>query len=306
MKKVVFAGDFNVDLIMDGLEATPVPDHEVGCTSFDLVMGSTTCITATAYACLGGGAWFGGLSGRDDFGRFMLEGLRSAGVHTEMVRIDPDLKTGLTVNLVKDRERIQVTYAGSMGLFRLEDIPDALLDGMAHLHLSGIYQAHALLPRITELLERAAARGATCSLDCQWDPGERWEHLDEWLPRLDWLFANSQEARSMTHGAPDPVRALAARTRCPVIKNGADGASVMVDGRRLDLPATRVEVVDTIGAGDNFDAGFLYAVLERGMTTAEAARVGNAAAARSCTFRGGTQARSTWQQVRDFMDAHPA
>ncbi len=110
----------------------------------------------------------------------------------------------------------------------------------------------------------------------------------------------------MTRGASDPLRALAARTRCPVIKNGADGASVMVDGRRLDLPATRVEVVDTIGAGDNFDAGFLYAAIEKGMTTAEAARVGNAAAARSCTFRGGTQARSTWQQVRDFMKARGA
>jgi ribokinase len=306
MKKVVFLGDFNVDLILDGLEGPPVPDHEVACASFDVAIGASSCITASAYACLGGSAWFGGLSGQDDFGRFMREGLGASGVRTELVRIDPAQKTGLTVNLVRDGARIQVTYPGSMAQFSLADLPDALLDGAAHLHVSGIYQAKALLPQVSELLAKAAAHGATCSLDCQWDPSERWEHLDEWLPRIDWLFANSQEARSMTRsaGSSDPLRALAERTRCPVIKNGSAGASVMADGRRLELPGFAVEVVDTIGAGDNFDAGFLYAVIEKGMTPPDAARMANAAAGRSCTFRGGTQARSTWQDVRAFMETH--
>jgi sugar/nucleoside kinase (ribokinase family) len=306
MKKVVFLGDFNIDLIMDGLEAAPVPDHEVGCESFDLAIGASSCITASAYASLGGSAWVGGLSGEDDFGRFMLGGLRSDGVRTEMVRIDPAEKTGLTVNLVRMGGRIQVTYPGSMARFALSDIPDALLDGMAHLHVSGLYQAKALLPGVSALLAKAAAAGATCSLDCQWDPSERWEYLDEWLPRVDWLFANADEARSMTRRADpsDALLALAARTRCPVMKNGAAGACVMADGRRLDLPALPVDVVDTIGAGDNFDAGFLYAVIEKGMAAAEAARMANAVAGRSCTFRGGTLARSTWQDVLSFMEAH--
>jgi sugar/nucleoside kinase (ribokinase family) len=193
-----------------------------------------------------------------------------------------------------------------MAQFSRADITDTLLDGMTHLHVSGIYQAKALLPQVTSLFDGAAERGATCSLDCQWDTSQRWEHLDEWLPRIDWLFANVQEARSMTRrvGAPDALRALAARTRCPVIKNGAGGAIVMADGAPREVPAPGVDIVDTIGAGDNFDAGFLYAVIEKGMSPVEAARVANAAAGRSCTFRGGTQARSTWQDVRTFMETH--
>jgi sugar/nucleoside kinase (ribokinase family) len=236
----------------------------------------------------------------------MLEGLRSGGVRTEMVRIDPARKTGITVNIVRDGARIQVTYPGSMAQFSDADIPDVLLHGMTHLHVSGIYQAKALLPQVSALLDRAAGRGATCSLDCQWDPGQRWEHLDEWLPRIDWLFANADEARSMTRlsSAADALRVLAARTRCPVIKNGARGAMVMAGGVPKELPALGVEVVDTIGAGDNFDAGFLFGVIEQGMSTEDAARVANAAAGRSCAFRGGTQARSTWQDVRAFMETH--
>jgi sugar/nucleoside kinase (ribokinase family) len=302
MKKVVFLGDFNVDLILDGLEGPPLPDREVGCASFDIATGASSCIAASAYASLGGGAWFGGLAGQDNFGRFMLDALRECGVRTDMVRVDPSQKTGVTVNIVRDGARIQVTYPGSMAAFRLADIPDGLLDGMSHLHVSGIYQAKALLPQVSELLAQAAGQGATCSLDCQWDPSGQWDRLDEWLPRIDWLFANADEARSMTGRGPDALRALADRTRCPVIKNGPGGASVMAGGRRLDIPAARVEVVDTIGAGDNFDAGFLYAVVEMGMAPADAVRAANAAAGRSCTFRGGTGARSTWRDVLSFME----
>jgi sugar/nucleoside kinase (ribokinase family) len=152
------------------------------------------------------------------------------------------------------------------------------------------------------LLARAAERGATCSLDCQWDPSGRWHHLDDWLPRIDWLFANAEEARSMTRPSADALRALADRTRCPVIKNGPAGASVIADGRRLDVPASPVDVVDTIGAGDNFDAGFLYAVVELGMALPDAVRAANAAAGRSCAFRGGTRARTTWRDVLSFME----
>ena len=63
MKKVVFLGDFNVDIILDNLESMPVADREVRCGSFDLAIGSSACIAACAYASLGGSAWFCGLAG---------------------------------------------------------------------------------------------------------------------------------------------------------------------------------------------------------------------------------------------------
>jgi sugar/nucleoside kinase (ribokinase family) len=304
LKKVVFLGDFNVDIIMDGLKSLPVPDREIGCASFDLAMGASSCITACAYASLGGEAWCCSLSGDDSFGSFMREGLASHGVHSTHVRRDPSVGTGVTVNLVRGTERYQITYPGSMARFGPEHISDDMFDGLDHLHVSGVYQTRGLLPHVAGLLARAARAGATTSMDCQWDANARWEGLAEWLPLLDVLFANVHEARSMT-GAPDAweaLAALAARTRCPVVKQGAQGASAVVDGRLMLVPAIPVSVVDTIGAGDNFTAGFLYARLEERKPLLTCLRAANAAAGRSCAFRGGTAARTTWQEVARIME----
>jgi sugar/nucleoside kinase (ribokinase family) len=214
------------------------------------------------------------------------------------------VKTGVTVNLVQGLKRSQVTYPGAMGRFSTPHIPAMLFHELAHLHVSGIYQLRSLLPHVAGIMERAAEVGATISLDCQWDPTERWGYLDAWLPFVDWLVVNEQEAVSMTGspGAAGALLSLASRTRCPVVKAGAAGSWVVEDGKAVPVPAYRVDVVDTIGAGDNFDAAFLFAMLEKGMALREAARFANAAAARSCTFRGGTDARSSFPDIIRFME----
>ncbi len=304
MRPVVFLGDFNVDIILDGLAGPPAPDREVGCASFDMVLGASCCIAAVAYGHLGGAGALCGLSGDDAFGDFMRARLAEAGIRSDLVGRHPEARTGVTVNLMQAGGRVQVTYAGAMGRFSAEDIDPAMFDGLGHLYVSGIYQADALRLGVGGLLSRARNAGATTSLDCQWDPSEKWQGLDEWLPHVSWLLVNVQEAASMT-GRADPgeaLEALAGRTPCPVIKAGPAGAWVLDDGRPLLVPARPVRVVDTIGAGDNFNAAFVFAVLEKGLPVVDAVKVANAAAGRSCTFRGGTDARSSWEDVMRFME----
>ena len=205
---------------------------------------------------------------------FLLDGLRSRGVRTKDVMRDPRMRTGVTINLVKGETRSQVTYPGAMAEFAEAHIGEKVFRGLRHLHVSGIFQALALLPGLSRLIGRAHSVGASVSLDCQWDQSERWERVDQWMANVDWLFANSDEACSMTGraSAEDALRALGSRTKCPVVKAGAGGALVLQDGTPVAVPAPRVSVVDTVGAGDNFDAGFLYGMLERGMTLLEGAR----------------------------------
>jgi sugar/nucleoside kinase (ribokinase family) len=303
MKKVVFLGDFNVDIILDNLEAMPIADREVRCGSFDLAIGSSACIAACAYASLGGSAWFCGLAGGDYYGKFLQEGLAGRCVHTDDLRFDQRLRTGVTINLVSGTSRSQVTYPGAMAEFSLVDVGAGVFQELQHLHVSGIFQADAMLPDVEALFSRARSAGATVSLDCQWDQTERWDRLEKWLPFVDWLFANADEACSMTRcrQPAQALEALAARTKCPVVKTGEKGALLWVDGRCIEVPAPRVEVVDTVGAGDNFDAGFLYGTIEEQMPLVEAVRFANAAAALSCTYRGGTGACSSAHVVTLFM-----
>ncbi|MGH9340383.1 MAG: carbohydrate kinase family protein [Acidobacteriota bacterium] len=292
MHRVLFVGDINVDVIMGGLQSPPTLDREVTCESYDVTMGSTAVISACAYSSLGGEASFLGLAGRDKYGEFMMRGMLDFGIDIEHVRRTSDCATGVTVNLIYKNTRSQVTYPGTIAEFDGSDINELVLACFDHIHLAGPYQQKKFRPQILGVLQLAREVGVSTSLDPQWDPAEQWEHMDEWLPLLTYFFLNSDEALSYTRAASEDeaFRRLAARTNCPILKMGERGAMLAVEGRPQIIPSYQVELVDTTGAGDTFDAAFLFAQLEKEMSLTDSVKFANAAAARSCTFRGGTAA----------------
>jgi sugar/nucleoside kinase (ribokinase family) len=305
MPRVLFAGDVNVDVMMGGMESLPVVDREVICKTYDVVMGASTVLCACAYRSLGGEAAVIGLVGNDDYGEFMLRGLRGFGLNTDLVKRTSGVKTGVTVNLIYRNTRTQVTYPGTIAEFQGPDLEAATLRGFDHVHCGGVYLQTKFRPRLTALLELARGMGLTTSLDPQWDSTERWECMDEWLPLLTWLFVNQDEALSISKAATaeEACRRLAARTNCPLVKTGSDGALVWTGEGVESVPTWPVQVVDTTGAGDSFDAGFLFATLEKRMDPVAAGRFANAVAARSCMFVGGVNARSSYEEILRFMGA---
>lgn len=304
MPRVLFIGDINVDVMMGGMESLPVVDREVTCKSYDVVMGASTVLCACAYRSLGGEAAIIGLVGRDEYGEFMLRGLEEFGIDTSRVQRTDRVRTGVTVNLIYESTRTQVTYAGTIAEFAGPELEEATFRGFDHVHCGGVYLQTNFKPRITALLELARKQGLTTSLDPQWDSSGQWQYMDQWLPRLTWLFVNQDEAMSISKAstAEAALHWLAQRTNCPLMKTGPEGALVWSGGQVVPIPSWPVEVVDTTGAGDSFDAGFLYATLEKKMPLAEAARFATATAARSCTFVGGVNARSSYEEVLRFME----
>jgi sugar/nucleoside kinase (ribokinase family) len=302
-KKVLFLGEINVDLMLGGLESFPIRDREISCQSFEITVGSSTAICACAYSSLGGDTSFMGLAGADAYGDFMVKGMNDFGIDTAHVVRTSEVKTGVTVNLIHENSRTQVTYPGTISAFRQADIELAVLGSFDHVHLAGLYLQHALRPSVEAILREARARGATTSLDPQWDATEKWDYMDRWLPLLDYFFVNADEASSIA-GINDPEAAcleLSKRTAFAVVKDGARGVIFCSNGAVKRVPAIPVQVVDTTGAGDSFNAGFLYGRLDRNLTIEEALRFGTGVAARSCTFVGGVNARSSYQDALDFI-----
>jgi sugar/nucleoside kinase (ribokinase family) len=306
MTKVLFVGDVNADLILGGLARLPEADREIPCREMRLTIGSPAAIAACAFASLGGEASLCGLAGADTYGEFMLEGLADFGVGASLVRTTGSVGTGLTVCLIVNGQRAQVTYPGTIAAFDGSWLTDEALRGFEHLHLAGVYQQTAFLPRIASVLQRAKQLGVTTSLDPQWDVTEQWEGMDAWLPLLDQLFVNEAEACSMT-GAPDAeaaCRALAERTACPIIKIGARGALIRRDGAVTRAAPFAAKLIDTTGAGDSLAAGTLFALKQLGRPLAEAVRFGNAVGARCCGFLGGVAARSSCEDILNYMKEH--
>lgn len=305
LQKTLFIGDVNVDLIFGGLTMPVLEDKEVTASTFELTMGSTSIITAAAFSSLGGSAESCGLAGDDDYGRYMLSKMEEFKIGTKRIVIDPEIATGITVNLIHGDSRSQVTYPGTIEAFSGPDLLDDYSD-VRHVHLSGIYQQTAFLKNIIKTVEAFKRMGITVSLDTQWDISEKWNYLDRLLPLLDILFVNSDEAFSIC-GSTNIDEAIAYfrdRVSLIALKLGSEGSRIIEGHNTYKISAFPVEVTDTTGAGDSFAGAFLYALNERKMVLSDAGLFASAAAARSCLFHGGVNAASSVADIELFQESY--
>jgi sugar/nucleoside kinase (ribokinase family) len=257
---ILVAGEINPDLILTG-DVTPVFDQvEKLLDSAALVIGSSSAIFACGAARLGLRVGFVGICGDDLFGRFMLEELSHRGVDTAPVQVDPSQSTGLSVILSRGTDRAILTYPGAIAALRAEAVTDDLLHRARHLHVASYFLQTALQPGLPNLFHRARALGLTTSLDPNWDPTGEWRGFERLLPLVDVFLPNENEARALAHRASveQALESLSQVCGTVAVKCGSHGAQA----RQGQLPASAAAlpgtVIDTVGAGDSFDAGFLY------------------------------------------------
>ncbi|HLG76366.1 MAG TPA: PfkB family carbohydrate kinase, partial [Ktedonobacteraceae bacterium] len=185
-------------------------------------------------------------------------------------------------------DRAILTAPEAMAKFSIQQVRLDLLARARHLHLSSYFLQSALQPHVPQLLAQARALGLSTSVDPGFDPAERWQ-IPGLLQELDFFFPNEVEACAIT-GETD-VRAalevLAGQTPTVAIKCGAQGTLAAHRNERIHIPAFTVEAVDTTGAGDAFDAGFLAAALA-GEDLTTCVRSGNACGALTAAHRGGS------------------
>jgi sugar/nucleoside kinase (ribokinase family) len=307
MKKVLVAGEVNVDLILQGYRAFPSPGKEVLVEDCALTLGSASIICAAGMARLGRPVAFVGRAGRDVFGDYCTREMRDLGIDVSPVIRDEAMKTGVTASIASPRDRALVTFLGSIASLQPEDVPDALLAGYQHLHVSSYYLQERLRPGCRELFGRARQLGLTTSLDPGFDPAERWDDdLRATLAEVDLFFPNEVELAGLG-GHDDPVQALRrlsnGRTRI-VAKLGPAGCLTLDDGAPLRVPAFPAVAIDTTGAGDSFNAGFLHAYLE-GAPLPDCLAWGAACGALSTRGLGGTAAQATTDEALALLRSRP-
>jgi len=285
------AGEANVDLLMNGV-VNLIPGEEQLAHGMDLVLGGSSAITAYNLARLGRQVGLAAVVGADAFGDFVEARLRSAGVDVAGLRRHTTARTGITVWHSKGLKRAGVTFTGSLALLRPRDVLAAGLRRARHLHVGHYFLLENLHSGAPGLFRRARAMGLTTSLDCNHDPSGKWDsNLLSTLRHTDFFFPNEAEAMAITNerGAEQAARQLGRIVPAVVVKMGARGVYLFVRGRGWRAPAKRVRAVDTTGAGDSFNAGFLASMLGGG-TVDECATSGVRAAARCVARVGGTAA----------------
>jgi sugar/nucleoside kinase (ribokinase family) len=293
------AGEINPDLILSDPHLSVVfGQQETLVENATLTIGSSAAIFACGAARLGLKTAFIGVVGDDLFGRYMLDAMQNRQVDTSPVIVDPGQVTGLSVILTQGADRAILTHVGSMAALRGEQVTDELLNRCRHLHVTSYFLQTALQPGLPDLFRRARSLGLSISLDTNWDPNGEWGGVRELLPWIDVFLPNENEALAVT-GASGLESAAAELSRlCKVvaIKLGARGGLACQGEAVLRLPALPVRVVDTVGAGDSFNGGFLYGYLHQ-WTLEQSLRLACACGSISTRTAGGTVGQATLDEA---------
>ncbi|MFD5224013.1 carbohydrate kinase family protein [Microbacterium sp. NPDC058342] len=298
-RAVLVVGDANADLVLRGDVVPRFGQAEQLLDAADLVLGGSASIVACGTAHLGVPTSLLSRVGDDAFGAVVLDALRRRGVDTSEVRVRSDVGTGLSVILSAPEDRSILTALGTIPLLTGEDVIDRLEHwpgSVGILHVAGFFLQPALVAQLPAILERARSLGWTTSLDTNWDPADEWSGVEPALEHLDLLMPNRSELRAIARavgadGTTDEelARSLSRRGPRVIVKDGARGGwSVRGEEDVERGPGLTIDVVDTTGAGDSFDAGYLAALAHGVDTEDQRLRWAAVAGSLSTTRSGGT------------------
>lgn len=301
---VLVVGDLFIELVMSGFPSWPRPGEETFAERFCREVGGGAAITACGLAKLGARVGIFGSVGEED-GQWVLQKLTALRIATSTIHLDDKEPTALTVSVSCPSDRAYLTYMGANR--RLSELLGKAasvgeLSRARHIHLACAPDPAT----VVDLFHTLSERGCSVSADIGWHP--------EWLsdPRcqkalrtVDIFFPNEREASHMT-GGNDPERMLEALRdegfRKVALKLGAEGAALLWDGKIMFQKAIPVESVDTTGAGDCFDAGFLDAWL-RADAPQNCLRAGTICGALSTRALGGVSGFPTRADLQSELES---
>lgn len=268
-RPVCIIGNLCVDLIIRNVPAMPIWGQEVNGSSHTLVSSGQTGYTAFALSRLGIPTSVVGSVGDDANGKQVIDDLKSYGIDTAGVITIPGGQTGISVAIVReDGERAFVSTLGSSQDFNERMVLDqwGQPDQASIVCLVGLFNTPNLtLKSAARLLAKARHANKLTMLDTGWDP-HNWQpdtlaDLQGLLSQTALFMPNFDEARAITGKSTPEEAAIAlqkAGTEIVVIKCGSEGSYCRKADKTYFVPPREVHVFDAVGAGDTFNAGFIY------------------------------------------------
>ncbi len=300
---VFIYGDVNIDIVIPGVEKFPEPGQEDITDTMDTFVGGGAALFTLGVGKLGLKAVFQGSVGKDCYGKFIMEEFQKNNVDQSLLSISDKNKTGISLSFTNEKDRSFLTYRGTNAEINISEIDLTKVKQARHIHITG-YEGRANHREYIKLLtEVKKLEDVTVSFDIGWDAsGEWYKGIYELFPFIDVLFMNETEAThySRQENVREAIKDFAACTKVAVAKLGRKGSIAFHGGEFFQAAPYQVKAVDTTGAGDSFNAGFLYGYL-KGKSLGECLSIGNACGALSVTACGGNTAFPSEDKLYEFM-----
>lgn len=313
MTDVTCVGILVADVVGKPIDALPERGKLALVDRMELHSGGCAANTGVGLAKLGVRTAVIGNVGEDGFGDFLIRVLEKNGIDAGGVARDPNEATSSTMVLVHgDGERSFLHYYGANATLSLDAIDFERVRASKILHIAGALVMTALDgPPTAELLRRAREAGVTTSLDTVWDARGAWmTKVGPCLPYVDYFLPSFEEARMLAGGLDDPADVaqflIDAGVKVVALKMGERGSYVRsADGAAFSVPILRVPLVDGLGSGDAYVAGFLAGVL-RGWDLEQCARFATGVGACCVTALGATTGVRSFEETVAFIEEHGA
>jgi sugar/nucleoside kinase (ribokinase family) len=234
----------------------------------------------------------------------LYENLNRNGVDTSMLIKSDKHSSGATICLNYYEDRANITYQGAMDFMSLDNIDTTVFTTTKHIHLSSIFMQSGIKRNLIDILKLARDNNVTTSLDPQWDPYEKWDmDYEKILPYVDVFLPNETELKLITRSITleEAVGKISPYIQMCVVKLGRKGSLLLQknwQSKHLDAFLNNT-VIDAIGAGDSFNAGFIHAFV-KGETVENAQVAGNLTGAINTTGTGGTGAFTSKEAVKNI------
>ncbi len=298
-------GDLNVDIIVADLNRPPEKGSEVIAKNHLLDIGGSGGIFSIVLSELGIKTHIISKIGNDTFGDFLIKRLGGHGVEVDKILIRENKNTGVTISLTYAEDKMQISSVEMVKKFNISDIVFEGFENIAHVHFSSYYMMDGLQNDYIRIISTIKKKysNITFSMDTNDDPSGEWDDkIYETLPHIDVFLINKKEALKITkkNNIDDALEKLSKIVKTIVIKLGEDGYIAKHDGNLYSGGSLNVDFKDSTGAGDNFDAGFIYGFLNN-MEPGKSLQIGNICGAKSVEYLGGSGTKEKFNKIHTLI-----
>lgn len=300
---VFIYGDINMDIIIPGIGEFPLPGQEKVVDEMDTCIGGGAALTAMGLGRLGINTVFRSRVGNDCYGNFIREELIKNKIDCSLLEVSKVNKTGISLSFTNEKDRCFLTARGTNLELNLKEITRGDIRNTAHIHMTGYdgRKNHGQYGQTLKMIHEEG--GTTVSFDVGWDDtGEWYAGVLELIPYIDVLFMNETEVLHYTRQetVEEAMEVIRSKCRIAVIKMGGKGAAAITKDSTCMVDSFPVKAVDTTGAGDSFNAGFIYGFLKRA-SMKQCLQYANACGALSVTAYGGNTAFPEETKLMEFL-----